>query len=135
MNLHGKKVETINTTLPIFIEDRLVGAVEIAKDYTRLKMLSERLLDLHQKIQQPKRNQRSSKKSISYRLSDLKTIDPHFLDIKRNAEKLAKSDSPMLIYGESGTGKNFLYKAFIMLQIEWSILLSHKIVQPFQNRY
>ena len=105
MNLHGKKVETINTTLPIFIEDRLVGAVEIAKDYTRLKMLSERLLDLHQKIQQPKRNQRSSKKSISYRLSDLKTIDPHFLDIKRNAEKLAKSDSPMLIYGESGTGK------------------------------
>ena len=105
MNFHGKKVETINTTLPIFIENQLVGAVEIAKDYTRLKMLSEKLLDLHQKIQEPKRNQRSSKKAISYRLSDLKTMDPHFLSIIRNAEKLAKSDSPMLIFGESGTGK------------------------------
>ena len=64
VNLHGKKVETINTTLPIFIENELVGAVEIAKDYTRLKMLSERLFDLHQKIQQPKRN-KNLPKSLS----------------------------------------------------------------------
>jgi len=28
MDLHGKKVETINTTLPIFIENELVGTVE-----------------------------------------------------------------------------------------------------------
>ncbi|WP_428908417.1 sigma-54 interaction domain-containing protein [Niallia sp. Krafla_26] len=105
INLHGKKVETINTTLPIFINKVFVGAVEIAKDYSRLKTLSEKLLELHGEIQDSKRNRVSLKKSTSYRLSDIKTMNPPFIKIIRNAEKLAKSDSAMLICGESGTGK------------------------------
>ncbi|WP_338469548.1 sigma 54-interacting transcriptional regulator [Niallia sp. XMNu-256] len=106
VNLHGDKVDTINTTLPIFIDKELVGAVEIAKDYTRLKMLSEKLVDVQRKIKLSKENPKPSiLNTISYRFSDLKTIDPTFIKLKRNAEKLAKSDSPMLVIGESGTGK------------------------------
>ncbi len=106
VNLHGKKVETINTTLPIFIKKELVGAVEIAKDYTRLKMLSEKLVDIQQKMKQSKGNSKlSTKKNVFYRLSDLKTMNPAFITLKRNAVKLAKSNSPMLVIGESGTGK------------------------------
>lgn len=107
VNLHGKKVETINTTIPIFIQKELVGAVEIAKDYTRLKMLSEKLVDVQRRMQSSKGKSLISlaKRNVSYDLSDLKTIDPAFTLLKKNAEKLAKSDSPMLVIGESGTGK------------------------------
>lgn len=105
VNLHGKKIETINTTLPIIIDGELVGAVEIAKDYSRLKMLSERLLDLQQKIQSRKKKQKASSKQHVSRFADLKTKNLDFQQTIKDGEKLAKSDSAMLIYGESGTGK------------------------------
>lgn len=105
VNLHGKKIETINTTLPIFIGGELVGAVEIAKDYSRLKMLSEKLLDLQQRVQQKEGTKSVSMGRISYQFANLKTKNPTFLKIIHEGEKLAKSNSPVLIYGESGTGK------------------------------
>jgi arginine utilization regulatory protein len=46
MNVHGTRIDTINTTLPIFLGKEMIGAVEIAKDYSRMKLLAERLLDL-----------------------------------------------------------------------------------------
>ncbi|WP_071396868.1 sigma-54 interaction domain-containing protein [Bacillus tuaregi] len=105
VNLHGKKIETINTTLPIFIDGELAGAVEIAKDYSRLKMLSEKLLDLQQRMQKRYGNNAGSKGSTAYQFSSLKSINPEFISMITGAERLAKSDSPILVYGESGTGK------------------------------
>jgi len=105
VNLHGKKIETINTTLPIFVGGELVGAVEIAKDYSRLKMLSEKLLDLHQKIHQKEGRKTVSKGGSFYRFTSLKSRNPEFIHIIAEGEKLAQSNSPILIYGESGTGK------------------------------
>ena len=39
VNIHGTRIDTINTTLPIFLDKEIIGAVEIAKDYTRMKLL------------------------------------------------------------------------------------------------
>ncbi|WP_251552398.1 sigma-54 interaction domain-containing protein [Neobacillus muris] len=103
VNLHGDRIDTINTTLPIFIGKEIVGAVEIAKDYSRMKLLAERLLDLQREVNKGKR--KKTTKQVKYTLDDLKTINPDFLQMKQEAKKLAKSDSPILVYGESGTGK------------------------------
>lgn len=103
VNLHGVQIDTINTTLPIFLEKEIIGAVEIAKDYSRMKLLSERLLDLQKGM-----NKTGKKKlvmNVTYTLNDLKTMSSSFINIKKEARKLAKSDSPILVYGESGTGK------------------------------
>ncbi|WP_367946588.1 PAS domain-containing protein [Bacillus sp. V59.32b] len=59
VNLHGKMIETMNTTLPIFVEGSLIGAVEIAKDVSRLRVLSERLLDLESTITKQKKSRRT----------------------------------------------------------------------------
>ncbi|WP_312472581.1 sigma 54-interacting transcriptional regulator [Neobacillus sp.] len=103
LNLHGTRIDTINTTLPIFLGEEIIGAVEIAKDYSRMKLLSERLLDLQKGVN--KSNKKKVLKQVSYTLSDLKTVNPAFISMKNEARKLAKSDSPILVYGESGTGK------------------------------
>lgn len=103
VNLHGARIDTINTTLPILLGDEVIGAVEIAKDYSRMKLLSERLLDL-----QKGRNKSRKKKlpkQVKYTFNDLKTVNSAFKSLKEEARKLAKSDSPILVYGESGTGK------------------------------
>ncbi|MDP4163765.1 MAG: sigma 54-interacting transcriptional regulator [Bacillota bacterium] len=104
VNMHGNKIETMNTTLPIFLEKKIIGAVEIAKDYSRMKLLAERLLDL-QKGFKKEENRDPKRKNVKYTLDDLKTTNEEFLRMKIEAVKLAKSDSPILVYGESGTGK------------------------------
>ncbi|MCL6571230.1 MAG: sigma 54-interacting transcriptional regulator [Bacillus sp. (in: Bacteria)] len=103
MNVHGTRIDTINTTLPIFLGKEMIGAVEIAKDYSRMKLLAERLLDLQKGLH----NSRKKKilKQVTYTLKDLLTVNSLFMSMKEEARKLAKSDSPILVYGESGTGK------------------------------
>ena len=103
VNLHGIRIDTINTTLPIFLDNEIIGAVEIAKDYSRMKLLAERLLDLQKGLQ--KRSKKKAMKQVKYTLNDLMTVNPNFISLKAEAKKLAKSDSSILVYGESGTGK------------------------------
>jgi arginine utilization regulatory protein len=103
MNLHGTRIDTINTTLPIFLEEEIIGAVEIAKDYSRMKLLAERLLDLQKGLN--KSSKKKALKQVNYTLNDLLTRSKAFQNMKDEAKKLAKSDSPILVYGESGTGK------------------------------
>ncbi|MDN3019390.1 sigma 54-interacting transcriptional regulator [Paenibacillus sp. BSR1-1] len=103
MNLHGTRIDTMNTTLPIFLGEEIIGAVEIAKDYSRMKMFAERLLDLQKGLNRSSR--KKSAKQVRYTLRDLMTVNPSFNRLKEEAKRLAKSDSPILVYGESGTGK------------------------------
>jgi arginine utilization regulatory protein len=107
MNKYSVKIETINTTLPIFVKNEFIGAVEIAKDYSRMKMLTERLLELQKGLIQ-NQNEKSNPKNTQYTLDDLITVDKNFINLIKKAKKLAKSNSPILVYGESGTGKELL---------------------------
>ncbi|CRK83799.1 sigma-54 interaction domain-containing protein [Neobacillus massiliamazoniensis] len=102
VNLHGTRIDTINTTLPLILEGEMVGAVEIAKDYSRMKLLAERLLDL-QKFQN--KGNKKILNNVRYTLNDLMTLHPEFIRLKNEAKKLAKYDASILVYGESGTGK------------------------------
>jgi arginine utilization regulatory protein len=107
LNKYSVKIETINTTLPIFVKNEFIGAVEIAKDYTRMKMLTERLLELQKGLIQ-NQNKKSNPQNTQYTLDDLITVDENFINLIKKAKKLAKSNSPILVYGESGTGKELL---------------------------
>lgn len=106
LNKYSMKIETVNTTLPIFVKDEFFGAVEIAKDYSTIKMLTERIVEL-QKGLNPK-HQIPGNKNTNYTLDDLITVNAKFEEIKSKAKRLAQTDSPILVYGESGTGKELL---------------------------
>jgi arginine utilization regulatory protein len=103
VNVHGKRIDTINTTLPIFLENNIIGAVEIAKDYSRMKLLAESLLDLQKSVSSKKEKKAINR--VTYTLADIKTANLSFERIINEAKKFAKSDSPIIVYGESGTGK------------------------------
>ena len=47
---------------------------------------------------------RTEEKAV-YSLDDIQTNDPRMLELKSKIRKYAKSDLPVLIYGETGTGK------------------------------
>ncbi|GAA0357811.1 arginine utilization regulatory protein [Bacillus horti] len=112
VNVKGMRVNTINSTLPIYVEGRMVGAVEVAKDISKMKELAERFVDLqarlvaHEKAKVPK-----NKHSEWYELDHFLTQDPLMLNVKKAVLKVAQSTSPVLVYGETGTGKEIIAQA------------------------
>ncbi len=107
INSKGKKIFTINSTLPIFIRDQVVGALEIAKDITYIKELSERLMDLQNElnINNQFSNFNKKKKIKKYNFADIIGQDEKIINLKEVARRASNTPSSVLIYGETGTGK------------------------------
>lgn len=107
VNFYGKQIETVNTTLPIELDGEIAGAVEIAKDYSRIKELNDSLIDLRSKVKQHTKRKKltSHSHATKYTLDSLLTKDANMIAVKNEAKKLARSQSPMLVIGESGSGK------------------------------
>lgn len=110
-NWRGVRVETINTTLPVYVEQRLVGAVEVAKDIRKLRELSDRLLELQAQVGKPKKVKRTDSDGVIYRFEDILTESPALKLVIERARRSARTQSPILIYGETGTGKELLVQS------------------------
>ncbi|WP_377889113.1 sigma-54 interaction domain-containing protein [Alkalihalobacillus sp. R86527] len=108
-NVKGSFVSTINTTLPIIVDEILVGAVEIARDISRIKKLSDKVMELQAKL--TTNTAKEFDNGTSYTFRDIITSDDAFLKVKKWARKAAQHFSPVLVYGETGTGKELLIQA------------------------
>jgi arginine utilization regulatory protein len=104
LNYKGEKITTVNTTIPLFINEERIGAIEIAKDVTKIKKLSEQLLDLQQEL--IGKNESNGKSKIpKYTFNNIIGNSKELRKAIDLAKKASKSASSVLIYGETGTGK------------------------------
>ncbi|WP_374703485.1 sigma-54 interaction domain-containing protein [Bacillus sp. Marseille-P3661] len=109
-NSKGQLIDTVNTTLPIRAGEQIIGAVEIAKDLTTVKQLSQKLIDLQQKVDK-KTNKPISMSGAKYVLNDIITSCEKMEKVKIHAEKAAQSSAPVLVFGETGTGKELVVQS------------------------
>jgi arginine utilization regulatory protein len=95
-SFHGKKITSINTTVPVVSNDKIIGAVEISKDITQLKELNEKICKLQ-----------GSDNSISkfYTFEDIIGESESIKSVINKAKRASISNSTVLIYGETGVGK------------------------------
>lgn len=108
----GKNIATINTTLPIINEGHIAGAIEISRDITSYKELTEKVIDLQSQAKGSEESlkvQPTGKKG--YHFEDIITVHSEFNRVKAIAMKAAATDIAILIYGETGTGKELLTQA------------------------
>lgn len=106
----GKRITTVNSTWPIVVDGQLQGVVEVSKDITEVRQLSERLVDLQARIfDQP--NKKSERPTARYTFDDLIGQDKAFVQLKRMALRAASSSSSVLVWGETGTGKELLVQS------------------------
>lgn len=111
-NYKGLRVTTINSTWPILDSaGQLIGAIEVSKDVTRVRELSEQLTDLRARLLGRRKGPASALTQARYALEDLVGQDPLFQAVKEHALRAARGASSVLIYGETGTGKELLVHA------------------------
>lgn len=99
LNKKGKKISTINSTWPIIIDGKVEGTIEIAKNITKIRELSDRIFDLQGEL-----NNRNNTQKL-YSFNDIIGNSMKLNEIKTTAQMASKTSSNVLIIGESGTGK------------------------------
>lgn len=116
-NYKGDKISTVNTSLPIMYNNKVVAAVEISKNITAVKELSEKIVNLQNELY-VKQNKLSSnsntdknKNSAHYTFLDIIGHSREMQKIKALGLKASESDSPVLISGATGTGKELLVQS------------------------
>lgn len=105
-NHKGQRITSVNSTIPMWNGSHFIGVLEVAKDVTRMEDLARKVVDLQQKLYS--RQQGKAHQSTRYTFTDIIGNSPalrHPLEIARRA---AKTASPVLIYGETGTGKELV---------------------------
>lgn len=90
-NNKGQEITTINHTYPIVQDGKIRGAVEIAKDVTKL----ERLI----------RENMNKKGSTTYTFDSILGTSPAIQDVIENAKRATRTSSSVLLAGETGTDR------------------------------
>lgn len=96
-----------NITYPIINSGKIVGAVELCVDATSLGDLERQVDAATEEKQQSKILEKK------YTWDDIITNNQQMKDCIRNAKIFAGTDDPVLIYGETGTGKELFVEAMV----------------------
>lgn len=98
MTYNGQSIRAINTTMPIKQNNEIIGAVDVS-----------RYLDSPYRRQNITLKERKEiKTSHLYTLDDIITASKSMEIIKERIPMVANTDSSVLIYGETGTGKELV---------------------------
>ncbi len=101
-NMLGVPIMTVNTSMPIISRNRIIGALEIAENITGVSQLSDELLRLREELNQDKPKK---KRKNYYTFDMLVGKDAKYLAAINTAKQAAASNSSVIIYGDTGTGK------------------------------
>lgn len=106
LNKDGKEITTINTTLPIVINDEVIAVVEVAKNITKMTEMSHTILKLQNEIGKPEKAK--TKKIRKYNFNNIIGSSSNFVDVIEKAKKASKNSASVFIFGETGTGKELI---------------------------
>lgn len=100
---NGSALVSVNSTYPIKEHDKVIGAIEFSKHFYTKENIQ--LLDKYAGHKIYRKN------NTIYTIDDLITANPEMEAIKHKIRKVARTNSTVLIYGRTGTGKEVVAQA------------------------
>lgn len=95
----GHRIISVSSSYPLFHKNELKGALTITKDITRFK----KLMNIINK--EPAEEPLANKSGAFYTFEHIIGQSPLLTRSIKIARKASKTDSPILLYGDTGTGK------------------------------
>lgn len=93
----GKVANILSHVYPLYKSGNLIGAINFSKDYQLLEKIVIRDPD--------ETKHRADRSGARYKFDDIIGVEPEILNAVRVARISSNSPSPIMIYGETGTGK------------------------------
>lgn len=112
VNYQGKNISILTSTIPIYEKGILVGCFEIFKDLTEVMELTDKITILQEKLFKGRQNEDEYKENgTKYIIENIIGVSDVISELKKKILKIANSSSSVLVYGETGTGKELLVQA------------------------
>lgn len=108
INCYGNAMDVMVNTYPIVQNGQLLGAVCIMEDWTAASKLQKQVVDLQEQIMRlSSQPHRKSQKLLpaQYEFKDIIYRSAVMEDAIRKCKRVAKTDASVMLYGETGTGK------------------------------
>ncbi|MGI6708467.1 MAG: sigma-54 interaction domain-containing protein [Dethiobacteria bacterium] len=101
-DFRGRQVVINSLTIPIIDNNEVVGVIEVTQDLSKINsaLRQKTFISLGSKLYN-----REDMHVARYNFSDIITANSHMLKNIEKAKLIADNTSPVLIYGETGTGK------------------------------
>lgn len=93
----GKKSVTNNLTIPIVCRGQFVGSVQLSRDVTNMGRSGRAAPRIS-----------SASTGARYTVEDIVGQSPEIQEVRRLIQRIANSSSSVLVYGETGTGKELV---------------------------
>lgn len=105
----GREVDIVSNSFPILKDGRVLGGFSLMEDWVMVDQLHKQILDLQEKLTvlTTAGGKRKSKSALTakFRFQDIIHVSSAMYDVIDHCRQAAKSDSSVMIYGETGTGK------------------------------
>jgi arginine utilization regulatory protein len=101
----GRKVTTLNTTLPLYENGVIIGAIEIARDISTIKEMSLKLMDLQKEVLSINKGLRTRSSKDRFTFDSIIGNNSLIKNSIEISKKASLTISPVLLLGETGTGK------------------------------
>ena len=105
---YGREVDVVTNTYPITQNGQTLGAFNIMEDCSAINHLHNKIVDLQDKlVEKPAKTKQKPKSSLTakYTFRDIIHTSESMINVIARCKQVAKSDSSVMIYGETGTGK------------------------------
>ncbi len=109
--IFGKDVDIVCNMYPIVQNGQVIGGSSVMQDWQTLDILRKQIIDLQEQlVSQSVKNKPKKAKPLSahYRFDDFIHISTVMDELIAQCRQAARSNSSVMIYGETGTGKELI---------------------------
>jgi len=103
----GKNVDSVASTFPVIADDEVLGAFNVVEDFSTVDDLHKQIIDLQEKLVQYTSGRCKTKSALTakYTFEDIIHTSAPMRKILDQCRQVAQTDFPVMLYGETGTGK------------------------------
>ncbi len=110
--LYGKDVDVVSSNYPVVEGGAVLGGFSILQDWSQIDELNKRIIDLQSQLLNKTTPGASHKAghalAVKFGFNDIIHTSPAMNAVVEKCRQVAKSDSSVMIYGETGTGKELI---------------------------
>lgn len=102
-SVDGKPIELVMDIYPVCSGNEVIGSIAISRDTSKIQALTDTVLQLQKALN--KQVQKSNNNGTQFCFDDIIGSGDRMKNIVKTAKRMARSESRIMILGETGTGK------------------------------
>ncbi|MDW7673260.1 MAG: sigma 54-interacting transcriptional regulator, partial [Bacillota bacterium] len=106
----GKEISLVASTYPVFNNQRLVAVYSLCRDISKIRGLLSRTMEMQEQLTTKEKGS-VYLNGTKYNFSDIIGESFQLKEVLANSKKAAEADCAILIYGETGTGKELFVQS------------------------